>query len=75
MPIIDLFNKTADEAKIFASIKDGTFRFGSKQYAKYLLKSAAEGAIIGGVIGLALIGAIVVVAETINPSTPEEETE
>lgn len=75
MPTIDLFNKSTDEAKIFATIVDGTFRFRSKLYFKYLAKNAAEGLIIGGVIGLAVIGGLVVVAEALNPSTAEDESE
>lgn len=74
MPKIDLFNKTADFDKIESAIDDGTFTFRSKLYAKYILKCAAEGAVLGGVLGLALVGALCITAGVIAESL-EEETE
>lgn len=74
MPHIDLFNKSADEALIYSGIVDGTFRMRSKLYAKYMLKNAAQGFVVGGVIGLAALGALVIVGEALA-STTEEETE
>jgi len=71
---IDLFNKDADFDKIASAIDDGTFTFRSKQYAKYIFKCAAEGAVIGGVLGLAAIGAACIIVGVIA-ETLEEETE
>jgi hypothetical protein len=68
MPTIDLFNKTADEAKISAAILDGSFHFNSKLYAKYLAKSAAQGIIVGGVLTLASVGALVIIADKLDPN-------
>lgn len=73
MPTIDLFNKTADEAKIAAAIVDGSFRFRSKLYAKYAAKSVAQTAIITTTATLALIGAAVVISSAIEVA--KEETE
>jgi len=73
MPTIDLFNKTADEAKIVAAISDGSFRFRSKLYVKYTAKSVAQTAIVMTTVTLASIGAIVVIAEALNPTTEEAE--
>lgn len=72
MPSIDLFNKSADEAKITSSILDGTFRLNSKLYAKYTIKCAAEGLIVGATLGLAIVGALVIIADALAPT---EETE
>lgn len=73
MPTIDLFNKTADQDKITAAIIDGSFRFRSKLYVTYLAKNAAEGLVIGAVLGLATIGALVVVNEALTSSTEDTE--
>lgn len=72
MPIIDLFNKSADEIKMAAAISDGSFRFRSKLYAKYMTKCVAEGLVIGTVATLATVGALVAVSAAL---TPAEETE
>lgn len=73
MPTIDLFNKTADEAKIFAALNDGSFRFTSKLYAKYVAKSAAQTLIISTTATLALIGAAVVISSAIEVANEETE--
>ena len=58
MPHIDLFNKTADVAKMATAVQDGTFKICSKLYASYVAKCAAEGVVIGTVAGLAIVGAL-----------------
>ena len=72
-PKIDLFNIAADEEKIIDSIGDGTFRFASKQYAKYFAKSVAQGLIVGTVVTFAVFGAIAYATGALDVS--EEDTE
>jgi len=72
MPTIDLFNIAADEAKITEAINDHTFKFGSKQFVKYVAKNFAQGAVIGGVVGLAIIGATAVILNAVSEALPEE---
>ena len=74
MPTIDLFNIAADDAKIDSAIEDGTFRFRSKLFLKTSLKVAAQSTIVAGVVSLAVIGAVVVIAVALTSDT-EEETE
>ena len=73
MPKIDLFNKAADEAKITEAIDNGTFYFRSKLYAKYLLKNAAQGAVVGAVLGLAITGALATIAVALEAASENEE--
>lgn len=73
MPTIDLFNKSADEAKIVTAINDGTFRFRSGLYIKYTAKCAAQGVVVGAVAGLAIVGALAIVADALNPEAEEAE--
>jgi len=73
MPKIDLFNKEADYDQILSDIYDGSFRFRTKLYAKYTVKCVAEGAILGAVAALALVGVLAIVADALTPLTEESE--
>lgn len=71
MTRIDLFNKTAEETKIHEALVNNA-PIDSKLVFKYAAKTFAQSVIIGAVAGLAITGALCIIADALNNDNEED---
>lgn len=73
MPTIDLFNRAKEEVQIAEALKNDPKSLDKGVLMKYALKSAAQGIVLGAVVGLAITGALAIVAEALEDHNEDPE--